>query len=112
MTRQEAFHIRNTYDILRGVILSLTSSYVPSRCQCCRKPGKHTDFNSCSSRAGLLCCSDCFRTMADEMTINTHCGNGVTMDDTPQWGLQYAVDYKQGHPEEYQMHPDGALATI
>lgn len=112
MTRRESFHIWLTYDILRGVILSLTAKYEPAFCHICKRIGKHTDFSFCSAVGGSRCCQDCFRPMLSDMTVNTYCGNPHTYDDSTQWGLRYAVDYKQGHPEEYQMYPEGASATF
>lgn len=111
MTRREAFHIWRTYDVLRGVILSLTASYIYAECAICHRPGKSTDFGK-EEKRGVIACEDCFRSPVDDMTVNTYCGSPFTYDDTPQWGLQYAVDYKMGHPEEFQMYPDGALTTI
>jgi len=112
MTRREAFNIWRTYDVLRGVILSLTAELKLGQCGCCNRIGKHSDFSFCSAMGGTNCCERCFRTPVDVTTVNTYCGSPFTYDDTPQWGLQYAVDYKMGHPEEFQMYPDGALATI
>lgn len=110
MTRREAFHIWRTYDVLRGVILSLTEGFTPASCDCCRRKGKTTDFTFCPAMA-CRCCLDCFVPLASDFA-SSDCGNHHVIFDVEQWGLQYAVDYKQGHPEDYQMYPDGASATI